>query len=576
MKKYEVTDIRWANSGDLSLPFWKKWNEQNPLPNGFWQRIWEYPYVSSRIPKNAKSIDIGGTYPFVLFPNFPECVSVDIRDLNELDHPYHKGLWPKDKLIISDASSIPEPDNQYDYAFSISALEEMPETYKVIKELIRLAKYRVVFTMDISEKLGFPNHQLRELEREFNIRIPPIPVDALYSTSPTLKKFNQSSLKEYEDIRVLGITIDSRDEPKSIGIVIPHWESWTFLKPCLESIKTNHSDKLFEHVYVIDDDSKDGSYEKARKFYQEDNSIEFHQVIRPNKQDADVGYLLDYGVKLVKEQYVAMIDADLLPLCNEWLTFPIWLLEKNNCSSVGLDTGLSFAYHNEPIEIPWALPTEGTQIYGGLYDNQAFTITNNLYRVIPSSVAKVVAESIGFSRGITRSIKKHGILQRGINRTSKLLSRFLGVTHFSKIKNPRYPYLPENCDNGVAANQFIDINHLGPKFNIPLTSYIGLTDNDGAFGQNICDLVFHFALSTRALSKERREVLQAGEQFNYWISRLKTTDKIDEKTIDEMISASRVFKPGGYDGSIPTKWYQDEYNYIDSLKKEFREKVGKS
>ena len=101
MKKWQITDIRWATFDDLELPFWKKWNKTNPLPGHFWQRIWEYPYAALQVPNSGKVIDIGGTYPFVLFKSWPHAVSVDNRNLNKLDHPLLKGQWPKGTLIIS-------------------------------------------------------------------------------------------------------------------------------------------------------------------------------------------------------------------------------------------------------------------------------------------------------------------------------------------------------------------------------------------------------------------------------------------------------------------------------------------
>ena len=75
---------------------------------------------------------------------------------------------------------------------------------------------------------------------------------------------------------------------------------------------------------------------------------------------------------------------------------------------------------------------------------------------------------------------------------------------------------------------------MGPKFNIPLTSYIGLTPRDGAFGQNISGLAFHFALSTRALSRSRKEVDNPGEYFRDWIGRIQESEGLDSEIIREM------------------------------------------
>lgn len=110
MISWSVSDIRWASIGALRLPFWRRWNDKNRLPGGFWQRIWEYPYVASRVPRKGSSLDVGGTYPFVLPSSFPEARSIDIRDLNALNHPFHRNKWPPGKQIVADAARMPLED----------------------------------------------------------------------------------------------------------------------------------------------------------------------------------------------------------------------------------------------------------------------------------------------------------------------------------------------------------------------------------------------------------------------------------------------------------------------------------
>ncbi len=210
MNKWKVSDIRWANLSDLNLPFWIEWNKNNPLPDYFWQRIWEYPYLCSMIPSSGKILDIGGTYPFILFSNFPDAISVDCRDLNQLDHPLHKNKWPEGKLVVADATRISFDDNSFDYAFSISAIEEMPHPVDVMKEIIRLASDRVVITMDVSDKIGLSHNKLEKIEDFLKLKVPDLPDDYLCSTSSILEKFGQKKVSLYEDIRVLGITIDKQ------------------------------------------------------------------------------------------------------------------------------------------------------------------------------------------------------------------------------------------------------------------------------------------------------------------------------------------------------------------------------
>ncbi|WP_162148607.1 glycosyltransferase [Desulfuromonas sp. TF] len=557
-----MTDLRWANWRDMELPLWRQWNSRNPLPPNFWQRIWEYPYLVSRVPAATHCLDVGGTYPFVLFKSFPAACSVDCRDLNRLDHPLHHQKWPDGRLIISDATAIPLEDDAFPYTFSISAIEEMPDPIAVLREMLRLARHRVVVTMDVSENLGLSRTQTRELEQFLGVTIPSLPNDSLTSVDPQLARFGQRQTDVYRHIRVLGMTLDARDEPKSMAILLPHWESWTFLRPCLERMQARRNKNLDERIYVLDDASGDGSYEKARAYFAGDERIIFNRFERPNKNhDADVGLLLDYGLDLVQEQYVAMTDADAMPLIDEWLSFPIWLIEKYGCSSVGLDTGLSTGYARRDTARNWWQPATGYTPSAGLYDNESFTCTNNLYRVMPTALARVASEQIGFTRATPGGEMPIG------DRLRRRLRRMRGLPE----PNPRHPYLPGGCDNGVAANHFLDINHMGPKFNLPLTSYIGLTPKDGAFGQNICGLLFHFALSTRALSRERREVCDPGGSFNYWVDQLQRAADGDSQVINDMIAASSRFQPGGYDRSVPKAWYEKEFEIIQKLLQQFRD-----
>lgn len=566
MKRWAVSDIRWANLRDLNLPFWRKWNRQNPLPNGFWQRIWEYPYLCSRIPKHGTSIDIGGTYPFVLLPNFPRAVSVDCRELNALDHPLHQEKWPTEKLIACDAANVPHEDSTFDYAFSISAIQEIPHMFDVLREMLRLARHRVVVTMDVSDAMGIPHKRLAKLEQFLGVCIPTLPADALNSLSPALRQFGQQQESYCQHIRVLGFTIDARDTPRSVAILIPHWESWPFLRLCVNTIKKQRNPALDERIYILDDASADGSFEQAQRAYADDPSVRLCRIERANKDyDADIGLLLDKGLELVTEQYVAAIDADVFPLSADWLAFPIWLLERYRCSAVGTDTGLSTAYVPRVRGQVWWQPPGGYIPEAGLYDNEWFTCTNNFYRIMTTATAKVVAESIGFSR---RTPRPHPTLF-----VRALRARSAGLRRRLKLAQTSFPYLGPGCDNGVAANHFIDVNRLGPKFNLPITSYIGLTPRDGAFGQNVAGLIYHFALSTRALSRFRREVQDTGTEFAHWVERLQQSEQSDEQMLAEMVAASAQFQAGGYDGSIPASWYEREYDYIQHLRAQFHEGV---
>jgi len=575
VKNFMVTDIRWASEGELSLPFWVQWNERNPLPHGFWQRVWEYPYVALRVPSSEAVLDVGGTYPFVLLKNYPHAVSLDNRDLNLLDHPLHRGKWPAGSLVIADAMQMPFSDNHFPYSFSVSALEEMPDPMAVLKEMLRVTRYRMVVTMDVSDMLGFPIARLPELEQFLGCRIPPLPIDALRSTASVLRKYGQRPTRRYEHIRVLAITLDAVDKPRSVGILIPHWESYPFLRLCLEGIRRQRNESLVEHVYVLDDNSREGSFERAQQEFSAESWITFHRIERPNSTDADVGLVLDKGLSLVSEQFVAMVDADTIPLSSEWLSFPIWLLERYRCSSVGTDTGLSHDYWHEAWPMPLWQPQAGYPPSAALYDNEWFTVTNNFYRIMRTADAKVVSEHIGFGRASGNKRLFYKYLRAGhhlaMRRCGWLYRAVLRCDMVHRLLNRRYPYLPPGCDNGVAANHFMDINRMGPKFNIPITSFVGFTPSAGVFGQNIAGLLFHFALSTRALSRERLEVRNAGYAYAQWAERILADESGARVALAEMIRESAVFKKGCYEGSVPEEWYKNQYERIARLLQQCQE-----
>lgn len=524
MKNFSVTKIKWANYSDLELPFYRSWNRNNKLPLGFWQRIWEYPFVILNIPKEEKSLDVGGTYPFVLFKHFPKAISLDIRDLNQLDHPLHKGLWPKEKLVIGDALAMPFNDNEFRYSFSISAIEEMPEPLKAVQEMLRVTSERVVITFDVSNKLGVNEEKLRALLDFLGVELPPVPADVLNSADKRQRRYRQKPLTEFAEIKVLGLVIDKNEIPKDCAILIPHSESFDFLKICVNEIKKNTHPNVRHHIYIIDDNSQDGSFEKIEKLYQGDSEITLEQVKRGNFKIPDVGQVIDWGLKLVKEQFVCMIDADVFPMSRHWLNFSIWLLEKYNCSSVGTDTGLSTAYFD-------SFPGEWQNKNGylpdfGIFSNSNFTCTNNFYRLVRTAEAKVISELTGYRRYYSQ-------LDQWLDLTLNAVLRKINNYWRRKIFPELFVSQPVG-DNGVRANWFIDANRLGPKFSLPILNWLGKTPNDGVFGQNICGLIMHFALSSRVLSRSHKEVRDPGKDYLEFVQNLLKDNTVLERYFEEV------------------------------------------
>lgn len=388
-----------------------------------------------------------------------------------------------------------------------------------LRALLDATAHRVAVVVDVSDLAA---ERLGELEALLGAPLPAAPADAIDGGE-----------------RTLGVTLDARDAPRTAAVLIPHWESLPFLRPCLRSLLAHRNPRVRQTIYVLDDSSGDGSFETAQREFAGEEEIRFLRLDRPNRdREADVGLLLDMGLREVGEQYVATIDADVFATSPDWLAFPIWLAERHAASAVGMDSGLSTGYtawgpHR------WAQPPEGYRPSTGLYDNDWFVCINNLYRIMPTALAKVASEQVGYTRRNPRT---------GLERL------------WLRATRARSAYIRGGADNGVAASHFVDVNRLGGKFNIPLTFAAGGTPRDGAIGQNIGGLIFHFALSTRALSEERREVDDPGERFREWAARLQAGD---ESVIEEMIAASRV--PDVEDPDDPVQVYRRDQQEIDRL-----------
>ena len=541
MRNWNISDIRWASEGELGLPLWKDWNRKHLLPRGAWRQAWAGPYLASRIPRSGQALDAGA------------------------------------EQTAAGTAALSSADSATDYAFSISPAPSGVDAVSAVREVIRVARHRAVITLEVSESSGCSTTELMKVAAFLGVDLPRVPIDVLRSNSPALRPFGQAQAGAASDMRVLAFTIDALDGPPTVAILIPHWESWPFLKQCLASILRQETPAVAQRVIVLDDLSQDGSFEKGQKEFGAD--VEFVRITRPNKKtEPDVGLLLDEGLKLVREQYVATIDADLFPISKSWLSFPIWMTERHNLSSIGIDTALSPVYCGlfpEYFRNDWNGGT-GYAPGAALFDNERFTITNNFYRVMRTATMKVVSEGIGYTKATQHTGPRAGY--RFFERVSLMkrppgsrLWNYFGrkiVSFYRTRLNPRFPYLPGNCDNGVAASHFLDVNRMGPKFIIPLTGYVARTPTDGVFGQNLCDLVFHFALSTRALSKERREIADAGPEYTRWIERIGDGTDVAQNTWDDLVTESRRSGKPPWSETQSEAWWLEQKAVVTDLIRE--------
>jgi hypothetical protein len=341
---------------------------------------------------------------------------------------------------------------------------------------------------------------------------------------------------------VLGIVLDQappKNRMSQLTIMIPHWESLGFLRMCLWSISKHYKDNM-PTILVIDDLSGPDTYsgiEELQKKY----PFDLVQIHRPNKSTvADVGMLLDLGLEYIKTKYVCMLDADTLHISKDAYTDALAALSNRSIVSCGLDTGLGRSYHNFGALrhfrdfYPYDVSLPGVS-----------TITNNLFRVMRTMDALAVARSAKFSRQVEnrklrdqlgRSIRKLS----GMTKNTQVIDLSKSLIK-SRYLNSQYPSMPPTGDNGVSANHWMEENGMGLKMNLPITSYGVISSHDGICFQNIQGNLIHIALSTRALSKERREIEDAGEEFYAAIKKIAKNTFEEEQTYKEVVTLSQKF-----------------------------------
>ncbi len=297
-----------------------------------------------------------------------------------------------------------------------------------------------------------------------------------------------------------------------VTVLIPHWESLGFLELCLYSIRKLQSTVTEIKILICDDNSSLATWEEVKTLTSTYQAIAI-RILRPDSgKVADVGAVLDAGVKQIDTKYVCMLDADTVVENEDFINIPLKYLSDQSVVSVGVDTSLGESYHSNhgwPISI--------NSKHAGFRPPGYQSITNNLYRVMRTNDALAISQGIGFSRAVSQRKMRDqvGRLTRRLATLTKneiLIKKSKDIVN-SRWLNSRYPNMPPTGDNGVAANGWMDSNFMGCKVNIPIISFGFQTPTEGVAFQNIGNALSHIALSTRALSETRREVNDPGREY---------------------------------------------------------------
>lgn len=90
---------------------------------------------------------------------------------------------------------------------------------------------------------------------------------------------------------------------KYVSVIVPVYNSFEHIESCLESI-SNQTYKNLE-IIVINDGSKDNSYEKCLEKAQQDERIKIY-----NTENKGVSHARNYGLSKATGEYIKFIDAD--------------------------------------------------------------------------------------------------------------------------------------------------------------------------------------------------------------------------------------------------------------------------
>jgi len=94
-----------------------------------------------------------------------------------------------------------------------------------------------------------------------------------------------------------------------LSVIIINYNTWHFLKPCIESIHSNFKEITYE-IIVVDNASTDGSKEKIKQFLPKVILIE-------NEENLGFAKANNQAIKIAKGKYIFLLNVDTVILNNK-------------------------------------------------------------------------------------------------------------------------------------------------------------------------------------------------------------------------------------------------------------------
>ena len=91
---------------------------------------------------------------------------------------------------------------------------------------------------------------------------------------------------------------------KTIGVIIPNYNSGTYIKKCLDSLL--EQEYKVSEIIVVDDCSTDGSKKIVKEYTEKNDDI----ILLENEKNMGVSYSRNKGIEYAKSEYIMFCDSD--------------------------------------------------------------------------------------------------------------------------------------------------------------------------------------------------------------------------------------------------------------------------